>query len=50
MEEEIVTLRTVLNAKVRRAGELKRNLGITVWREISDDMNQGLKNVKESHV
>lgn len=35
---------------MRHASELKRKLGITVWREISDDMNQSLKHVRESHV
>ncbi|KAK4879996.1 hypothetical protein RN001_008142 [Aquatica leii] len=50
VEDEIATLRTVLASKMRRSAELKRNLGITVWKEISDDMNQGIKNVKESNV
>ncbi|KAF5275660.1 hypothetical protein FQA39_LY06772 [Lamprigera yunnana] len=50
VEDEIATLRTVLTSKMRRSAELKRNLGITVWKEISDDMNQGIKNVKESNV
>lgn len=50
VEEEISTLRTVLSAKMRRSAELKRNLGITVWKEVSDDLNQGIKNVKESNV
>lgn len=50
VEEEITTLRTVLTSKMRLASELKRKLGITVWKEISDDMNQGIKNVKESTV
>lgn len=50
IEEEIATLRAVLTAKIRRSAELKRNLGITVWKELSEDMNQGLKNVKESNV
>lgn len=50
VEEEITTLRTVLTSKMRLAAELKRKLGITVWKEISDDMNQGIKNVKESNV
>ena len=50
VEDEIATLRTVLASKMRRSSELKRNLGITVWKEISDDMNQGIKNVKESNV
>ena len=50
VEEEIATLRTVLTSKVRHASELKRKLGITVWKEVSDDFNQSLKNVKESQV
>lgn len=50
VEEEITTLRTVLASKMRLAAELKRKLGITVWKEISEDMNQGLRNVKESTV
>lgn len=50
MEEEIATLRTVLAAKMKRAAQLKQNLGITVWKEVTDDINQGLKNVKESNV
>ncbi|XP_015835836.1 uncharacterized protein F13E6.1 isoform X2 [Tribolium castaneum] len=50
IEDEIATLRTVLASKMRRSAELKRNLGITVWKEVSEDINQGLKNVKESNV
>ncbi|XP_036330600.1 tumor protein D52 isoform X3 [Rhagoletis pomonella] len=50
VEEEINTLRTVLASKTRHSSELKRKLGITMWKEITDDMNQGLKNVKESSV
>lgn len=50
VEEEITTLRTVLQSKVRHASELKRKLGITVWREMSDDVSQSLKTVKESNV
>ncbi|CAD7078674.1 unnamed protein product [Hermetia illucens] len=50
VEEEINTLRTVLASKVRHASDLKRKLGITVWKEITDDMNQGIKTVKESQV
>jgi len=50
VEEEISTLRTVLTSKVRHASELKRKLGITVWKEITDDVNQSFKNVKESQV
>ncbi|KAG7205884.1 hypothetical protein KM043_007814 [Ampulex compressa] len=50
VEEEIQTLRHVLANKVRVSQELKRKLGISVWKELTDDVNQGLKNVKESHV
>lgn len=50
IEDEIATLRTVLASKMRRSAELKRNLGITVWKELSEDMNQGIKTVKESNV
>lgn len=50
MEEEIQTLRTVLQSKVRHAGELKKKMGISVWSEISGDVSSGLKNVKDSNV
>ncbi|XP_008207472.1 tumor protein D54 isoform X2 [Nasonia vitripennis] len=50
IEDEIQTLREVLSSKVRMAHELKRKLGISVWKELSVDVNQGLKNVKESQV
>ncbi|XP_076183380.1 tumor protein D52 isoform X3 [Ptiloglossa arizonensis] len=50
VEEEIQTLRHVLANKIRVSQELKRKLGISMWKEITDDMNQGLKNVKESQV
>ncbi|XP_050308731.1 tumor protein D54 isoform X5 [Anthonomus grandis grandis] len=50
VEDEIVTLRTVLASKMRRSAELKKNLGITFLKEVSDDINQGIKNVKESNV
>ncbi len=50
IEDEIQTLREVLSSKVRMAHELKRKLGISVWKELGVDVNQGLKNVKESQV
>ncbi|KAF7287128.1 tumor protein D54 isoform X2 [Rhynchophorus ferrugineus] len=50
IEDEIATLRTVLASKMRRSAELKKNLGITFLKEVSDDINQGIKNVKESNV
>ncbi|XP_022918991.1 uncharacterized protein F13E6.1 isoform X2 [Onthophagus taurus] len=50
IEDDIATLRTVLSMKMKRSAELKRNLGITVWKELTEDVNQGIKNVKESNV
>ncbi|XP_076327262.1 tumor protein D52-like isoform X2 [Tachypleus tridentatus] len=49
-EEEIITLRQVLASKVRYAQDLKHKLGITVWKEFKDDMQQGLKNIQETEV
>ncbi|KAM7292434.1 tumor protein D54 isoform X1 [Ixodes scapularis] len=48
VEEEIQSLRTVLASKLVRSQELKRNLGITVWKELKDDMEQGIKNIQDS--
>ncbi|XP_011165021.1 tumor protein D52 isoform X2 [Solenopsis invicta] len=50
VEEEIQTLRHVLASKIKVSQDLKRKLGISVWKELTDDVNQGIKNVKESHV
>jgi len=47
-EEEIITLRQVLASKEAHAQGLKRRLGITRWREFSEDMTQGLKNLQDS--
>ena len=47
-EEEIITLRNVLASKEAHAQELKHRLGITAWREFSEDMTQGLKKLKDS--
>ena len=48
IEYEIQTMRQVLTAKLRKSSELKRKLGITAWRELQDDISQGLRNVKEN--
>nr|XP_042911739.1 tumor protein D52 [Parasteatoda tepidariorum] len=48
IEEEINTLRQVLSSRIRRMQDLKRELGITVWKEFKDDMEQGIKNLQES--
>lgn len=45
-EEEIMTLKQVLASKEAHAAGLKRRLGITQWREFSEDMAQGLKNLQ----
>ena len=47
-EDEILTLKQVLASKEAHAAGLKRRLGITQWREFSEDMVQGLKNLQES--
>jgi len=47
-EEEIITLKQVLASKEAHAQGLKRRLGITAWREFSEDMTQGLKNLQDS--
>ncbi|KAJ1531729.1 hypothetical protein ONE63_000394 [Megalurothrips usitatus] len=50
IEEEMQSLRVVLASKVKQSQDLKRKLGISVWRELTDDVSQGIKNVKESNV
>lgn len=50
VENEIQTMRFVLASKVKQSQELKRKLGFSVWRELTDDVSQGLRNVKESNV
>lgn len=47
-EEEINTLRQVLSSKIKRMQDLKRKLGITVWKEFKEDMEQGIRNIQES--
>ncbi|KAI2802875.1 hypothetical protein BLOT_006997 [Blomia tropicalis] len=47
-EEEIQTLRQVLTAKVKHSHDLKRKLGITVWKEFRDDMESGIRNIQET--
>ncbi|KAK6617760.1 hypothetical protein RUM43_013988 [Polyplax serrata] len=50
IEEEIQTLKHVLQSKQRDSQDLKKKLGISVWKELTDDFSQGVKNVKESNV
>jgi len=48
LEEEIGTLKSVLNAKVNEATELKRKLGITTIVELKEDLKHGIQAIKES--
>lgn len=48
VEEEIRTLRQVLQAKLRRQQDLKRKLGITQFDELKSDINVTLKTISES--
>lgn len=48
VEEEIRTLRQVLQAKLRRQQDLKRKLGITQLDELKSDINGTLKTISES--
>lgn len=41
-------LRQVLGSKVRRATELKRNLGITPFKEFKQDLQSGIQQIKDS--
>ncbi|KAI7686385.1 Uncharacterized protein SSS_02747 [Sarcoptes scabiei] len=47
-EEEIQTLRTVLTAKIKHSNELKRKLGITVWKEFRDEVENSFRNIQET--
>uniref|UniRef100_A0A6G1S5J2 Tumor protein D52 n=1 Tax=Aceria tosichella TaxID=561515 RepID=A0A6G1S5J2_9ACAR len=47
-EEEIQTLRQVLAARIKHSQDLKRKLGIGVWKELTNDLQQGIKNVQET--
>lgn len=48
IQEDIGTLRLVLNDKLKREGELKNLLGITFITEIKNDLSEGLNTVKST--
>ncbi|CAI9719559.1 Hypothetical predicted protein [Octopus vulgaris] len=48
IDGEILTLRQVLTAKVRRATELKRKLGITPLQEFKQDIQSGFQQLRDS--
>ncbi|VDP02129.1 unnamed protein product [Soboliphyme baturini] len=47
-EDDIQTLQQVIAARLKHANEIKRKLAITPWQEISHDVSEGLRTVKES--
>uniref|UniRef100_A0A7E4W1T2 Tumor protein D52 n=1 Tax=Panagrellus redivivus TaxID=6233 RepID=A0A7E4W1T2_PANRE len=47
-EDEINTLRQVINARQKHAAMLKRKLGISPLAEITEEFNQGIKVVRDS--
>jgi hypothetical protein len=38
----------VLAARIKHSQDLKRKLGIGVWKELTNDLQQGIKNVQET--
>ena len=48
LEEEITTLRSVLDTKIKEAAELKQKLGITPLVEFTDDFKHGVQVIRES--
>lgn len=47
-EEEIDTLRRVLQSKIKHANDLKRRLGISAWDELTKDVQTGLSTLTDS--
>uniref|UniRef100_A0AC35TUS8 Tumor protein D52 n=1 Tax=Rhabditophanes sp. KR3021 TaxID=114890 RepID=A0AC35TUS8_9BILA len=47
-EDEIQTLRQVLNARVKHAADLKKKLGVSPLTEITSEFNDSLRQVKDS--
>ena len=48
LDKEIVGLEEQIRRKVREAAQLKQKLGLTAWREFSQDLREGMKKLKES--
>ena len=48
LDREMVELEERLRQKVKLAGELKEKLGVTAWREFSQDFREGMKTLKDS--
>uniref|UniRef100_A0A0N4ZLA5 Tumor protein D54 n=1 Tax=Parastrongyloides trichosuri TaxID=131310 RepID=A0A0N4ZLA5_PARTI len=47
-EEEIQTLRQVLNARLKHVQELKKKLGVSPLAEVTSEINDSLRQVKDS--
>jgi len=47
-DEEINTLRQVLATRQKHVAELKRKIGISPWTDITTDINQSLRAVRDS--
>jgi len=50
LEREIQGMEKQLRSKVNHALLLKRKLGVTAWREFSEDMREGMQKLKDSDV
>jgi len=50
IEEDIQALRSVLAKRVKDAQEVKRKLGVSVWKEFTEDVSHGLRTAKESNM
>jgi len=48
LDRELVELEEKIRLKVKLAGELKQKLGVTAWREFSQDIREGMKTLKDS--
>ena len=48
LDREILGLEEEIRRKVREAAGLKQKLGVTAWREFSEDLREGMKKFKES--
>ena len=48
LETEIESLEVTVRRKVKHVQELKRSLGVTAWREFSDDLKEGMRKFQDS--
>ena len=44
LDQEILGLEEQIRTKVREAARLKQKLGVTAWREFSQDLREGMRN------